>query len=398
MSGPDLTGEGVRSRMRGWATPGEDPVERDARALWSALVEPGDGVAGALIAAHGARAALELALAMDGGYDTAFAADIAPDELQGGRRRWQPRLAEAAHAIEAAHRAGARLLIPGDRHWPTRVDDLQRHAPICLWTIGDASALTCPRAVAIVGARAASTYGEHVTMEIAADLAASGIAVVSGAAYGIDGMAHTATLSAGGTTAAFLAGGVDRPYPAGHRDLLERIARAGVVVAEVPCGATPTKWRFLARNRLIAAASDATVVVEAGWRSGAINTARNAADLSRPVGAVPGPVSSASSVGCHRLMREGTALCVTGPADVRELLGELDQLDLGGFDTGRTDDRTRVLDALSVRSPRPSEDVARRSGIAHERAQTLLGLLELEGAARREGRGWQAVPRRGERG
>lgn len=116
--------------------------------------------------------------------------------------------------------------------------------------------------------------------------------MVSGAAFGIDGAAHRAALLAGGTTIAVLAGGVDRPYPRAHTHMLDRIAATGAVISEVPCGSEPTKWRFLQRNRVIAALGDATVVVEAGHRSGALNTAGHAAAMSRPLGAVPGPVTS----------------------------------------------------------------------------------------------------------
>jgi DNA processing protein len=217
--------------------------------------------------------------------------------------------------------------------------------------------------------------------------------IVSGAAYGIDGMAHRGALAAGGVTTAWLAGGVERAYPAGHRDLLERIVAAGgAVVSEVPCGSAPTKWRFLSRNRLIAAAADATVVVEAGWRSGSLNTASHAATLGRPLGAVPGPVTSAASAGCHRLLREFDGVCVTGSDDIRELLG----MDRPGvlFDEGRTDDHTRVCDALSTRVDRSAADIARRAGMATDEATAVLGLLELEGRVTRGARGWRASSRR----
>ena len=152
--------------------------------------------------------------------------------------------------------------------------------------------------------------------------AASGAVIVSGGAYGIDGAAHRAALGVGGATVALLAGGVDRAYPQGHQQLLRTIAASGAVVSEVPCGTAPTKWRFLSRNRIIAALSDATVVIEAGWRSGSLNTAGHAAALGRPLGAVPGPVTSAASAGCHRLLREYDARCVTTAAEVRELWGD----------------------------------------------------------------------------
>ncbi len=241
--------------------------------------------------------------------------------------------------------------------------------------------------VAIVGARAATGYGEHIAGEFAAELAGRKIAVVSGAAYGIDGAAHRAALAAGGLTVALVAGGVDRPYPAGHTELLRRIAATGLVVSEAPCGAAPTKWRFLARNRLIAALGGATVVVEAGWRSGSLNTAAHAAGLGRPLGAVPGPVTNGSSAGCHRILREMDARCVTTSAEVCELLG----LDVGEPTTPgeRTDDTTRVVDALSSRAWRTVDDLARRSGMAPVDVSARLGLLALEGRAEAEGGTWR---------
>ena len=198
--------------------------------------------------------------------------------------------------------------------------DLGDHAPLALWLRGDAAALS-GAGVAIVGARASSSYGEHVATELASELAGEGWTIVSGGAYGIDGTAHRAALRAGGITVAVLAGGIDRAYPAGHAQLFDRIAASGALVSEVACGGAPTRWRFLERNRIIGALADATVVVEAGWRSGSLNTAGHAAALGRPLGAVPGPVTSAASAGCHRLLREYDARCVTSAADVRELLG-----------------------------------------------------------------------------
>jgi DNA processing protein len=273
-----------------------------------------------------------------------------------------------------------------------------------------------------VGARAATGYGEHVTAELSSGLAERGMAVVSGGAYGIDGAAHRAAVGAGGRTVAFLAGGVDRLYPSGHAELFARMRRDGAVVSELPCGASPTRWRFLLRNRLIAAVSAATVVVEAGARSGSLNTANHALALERPLGAVPGPVTSVSSSGCHRLLRESGAVCVTSADDVMELVpggGPVDPVahrqhhedaagraargpDRGAEDrTGsdatrpgvaaaaRTDPRVmRVLDALAVRRPRDTADVAARAGLGVAETSSVLGLLELEGAVARPDGGW----------
>ena len=224
--------------------------------------------------------------------------------------------------------------------------------------------------------------------EIAGDLAATGTVVVSGGAYGIDGAAHRAALGVGGGTVAFLAGGVDRAYPAGHQELFARIRASGALVSELPCGAAPTKFRFLSRNRLIAALGAATVVVEAGWRSGSLNTAGHASSLGRPLGAVPGPVTSAASAGCHRLMREYDAQCVTNAAEVRELMGIEDHSPV--TDESREDpERTRLLDALSTRTPRSPTEIARMAGLAEESTRSLLGMLSLEGSVARDDAGWR---------
>ena len=386
----DLSPAAVRRRTAELAAVAADDdalAALDARMMWSALSEPGDRVAGALVAAHGPVRALEIALGAQG------ETGVAPAELAEGRRRWRPREGDVEEAAASARRAGVRPLTPSDPQWPRRLDDLGLHAPICLWVRGNAEVLRAPvSAVAIVGSRAASAYGEHIAAELAAELAAAGLTIVSGAAYGIDGMAHRGALAAGGTTVAWLAGGVDRPYPAAHRSLLNEIVAAGGAVAgEVPCGSAPTKWRFLSRNRLIAASSDATVVVEAGWRSGSLNTAGHAAELGRPLGAVPGPVTSASSAGCHRLLREFDAQCVTCVDDVRELLGIGDApLPL---DVQHHAQCTRVRDALSTRSARSVHEIARRSGMSPDDAVTALGLLELEGCAERTASGWRSVAR-----
>ncbi len=383
----------ARAALGPMTAPSDDDtlLRRYARAIWSTLVEPGDGVAGALVQALGAVRALDVALGDGPVTAPAEEAGVAGAALEAGRARWAPRRGAAAEALAAARRGGVRLVTPEDAAWPQRLDDLGAHAPLCLWVLGDPSRLNPASAVALVGARAATSYGEHVATDLAADSAAAGIAVVSGAAYGIDGAAHRGTLRAAGSTVAVLAGGVDRPYPMGHLDLIDRVAREGVVVSEVPCGSSPTKWRFLARNRLIAALSDATIVVEAGWRSGALNTAHHAAELARPLGAVPGAVTSAASAGCHRLMRELDATCITGGADLRELVGH----DPGPgedalFDAREfTGERTRILDALSTRTARPTADVARRSGFSVADAAALLALLELDGAIERRMDGWR---------
>ena len=350
-----------------------------ARASWTGIAEPGDRAAGELVAALGPAGALTALVdawpvvriadaASDGG------SDLAADEIELALARWSPRLKSgvALVALRQAVRYAVHLLAPGDPVWPTGVNDLGPHAPIALWLRGNESTLAAARhSIALVGARAATGYGEHVTMEASAGLVDRGFALISGAAYGVDGMAHRAALASSGQTVAILAGGVDRFYPSGHDALLARIVESGAVVSELPCGSPPTKWRFLQRNRLIAAASQATIVLEAGWRSGSLNTAGHAATLGRPIGAMPGPVTSAASAGCHRLIRDFAATLVTSAAEMAELVPGIEMLsavdipDAANPAAGRpgsTSTRVRLSDALSTRSPRSVDDLAARAG------------------------------------
>ena len=354
----------------------DDVVERYALIMWTHLTEPGDGAAGRLIRQLGPARALRAV--MDAGETTGV---LTADEFAQGRKRWMPRLSadEVENSLRIAKTNRVRIVTRADPEWPDQLDDLGDHAPLCLWVRGHPSTLSrLQRSVALVGARAATSYGDHVALELAADLAGGGIPVVSGGAYGIDGAAHRAAMAVGGVTVALLAGGADRAYPAGHTQLIDRMAEVGAVVSEVPCGSAPTKWRFLQRNRLIAAISAATVVVEAGWRSGSLNTAAHAAAISRGLGAVPGPITSAASAGTHRLLREFGAQCITSAADIRELLGEAVSPNPVATVTGdesrpRTDDATRVRDALSTRAWRDGEDIARRCGMAREEVEAILG-------------------------
>jgi DNA processing protein len=212
------------------------------------------------------------------------------------------------------------------------------------------------RSVAMVGARAATAYGEHVAGDLSCGLGERGFAVISGLAYGIDGAAHRGALACGAVSIGVVAGGLDRAYPAGHDRLMARLADEGAVVSEVPPGSAPTRGRFLQRNRLIAALATGTVVVEAALRSGSLNTARTAALLGRPVGAVPGPVTSASSAGCHALLRDGVATLVTDADEIADLVGRIgtDAATPPQSRRGPRDDLdpevARVLDALPVRS------------------------------------------------
>lgn len=308
---------------------------------------------------------------------------------------------------EAARRWKIRFVIPGDQEWPGGLNDLatcspvQRRGgvPVGLWLRGpgDLRQLT-DRAVAIVGARACSPYGEGVAVDLAAGLAEAGVAVVSGGAYGIDVAAHRGALAESGATAAVLACGVDVPYPRGNAAVLERIAKEQLLISEVPPGSTPTRIRFLARNRLIAALSAGSVMVEAAARSGARNTLAWAQALGRHAMAVPGSVNSALSVGCHDLVRGQQAVLVTRAAEVLELtapMGEhLDQQRRG---------RVRRLDALDpvlgqvfetlpARGYRTAGEVSLAAGLSLPDSLGALAMLEEQGMVTPHEGGWRAVP------
>ena len=292
----------------------------DARLTLAIASEPGDRITGTLLAAVGATETLRLITS-----DTPLPGVV--DPVEGGiwRGRLAPRLPAAGgvdRVREHTDRLGLCLLTPGAAGWPEGLSDLGVLAPLALWAKGDIGVLTSSLGsrVTIVGARAATGYGEHVATEFATDLAGLPRVVVSGGAYGIDGAAHGAALTTRpGSTIAVLAGGLDRNYPAGHQELLSRVAESGAVLSELSPGAAPTRWRFLQRGRLLAAISAATIVVEAGYRSGSLHTAAEAHALGRPVGAVPGPITSAASTGCHRLLHEKIATVISSASDIAAL-------------------------------------------------------------------------------
>jgi len=380
--------------LEGVGRPVGSADERDelvARALWHVVAEPGDAAVGALADGAGLAAA---ARALVDGADPGVIMRLAHGELDAtaagaALRRWTPRLraGDVVRALEIAGRVRARLLAPDDEAWPEGLAALGPHRPHLLWVRGHSALLRTP-GVALVGARAASGYGEHVAMELAAGLAGRDITVVSGGAYGIDGAAHRAALAAQGDTIAVLAGGTDRLYPSGHDALLKRVIECGAVISEAPPGTPPTRWRFLQRNRLIAAVSEAVVVVEAGHRSGALNTAHHAATVGVPLGAVPGPITSASSAGCHRLLRDAAAQCITSIGDVIELAsdplgaGEGADAQTLSFGDHRDDSAvTRVADALRPRRWQSADELARASGLAVPEVQAALGLLQFDDRA-----------------
>ncbi len=296
---------------------------------------------------------------------------------------------------------GARLLTREHRDWPAwpllaldqSTTAARGGAPLALWVRGNAPVtLLSGPVIGIVGSRAATAYGAQVAGRLAGDLAAANWAVLSGGAYGIDGAAHRAALTAGGSTVAVLACGVDRDYPAGHTGLLSEIARSGLVVSEYAPGTAAGKHRFLTRNRLVAALSGAVVVVEAGRRSGAANTAAWARHLGRPLGAVPGPVTSAMSVGCHQMIADGQATLVTDAASTIGLVridGHDNHLPSPRRPTDTLPpDQFAAIEALPARGGLSLEEVAFLAGIPVDRTRTALARLELGGRVRHSGGLW----------
>jgi DNA processing protein len=315
----------------------------------------------------------------------------------------------AADDLEWLARRGGRLITPDDDEWPILAfaafgsDAVaakpQGRPPLVLWAIGPARLdEMAQRAAAVVGTRAATSYGEQVTADLAAGLAERDVVVVSGGAYGIDGAAHRAALAADGVTAAVLAGGLDIPYPAGHSGLLHRIGGNGLLVTEYPPGVRPARHRFLTRNRLVAAFAGAAVVVEAGLRSGAANTAAWARVLGRVVGAVPGPVTSSASTGCHALLRAGAEV-VTRAEDIVELVGRVGELapeqprPATPLD-GLSDPERQVYEALPGRGVATVDEIAVAAALEPARILAPLAMLELAGLAERDDGRWRIVRNR----
>lgn len=363
----------------------EDAEVVFARVAASVICEPGDVTWQRIGNSIGYPALLDAVIRSDSG--ASFAARIGGDveNAMVSYARWLPRVSatRVLDALEHAAKVGATLLTPEDFDWLPGLNDLGDTRPHVLWRRG--SAKPWDVSIAVVGARASTRYGETVTGDLVEALVNRHVSIVSGGAYGIDATAHRASLQEGAPTFAFMAGGIDRLYPSGHSDLHRTMLQHGAIYAEVPCGTAPSKYRFLARNRLIAAATDACIVVEAGYRSGSLNTAGHAATLGRPLGAVPGLITSPASAGCHRLMREYDAVCISSAADALELVHLTEpQLDL----QSDMDPLARqVLDVLGSR-PISHTRVAAHAGVAVAEATRVLAGLQIEGLATRSVTGW----------
>ncbi len=365
--------------------------ERLARLALSMLGEPG-----------GLRMAR---MVTDLGAEQLYAQLLAGCDPHGMRTDIAARLVdiEPERDLERAARRGIRWVVPGDPEWPASIDDLATveplqnltGVPLGLWVRGPLRLDALPAPVAVVGARSATTYGTDVAAELGAGLARAGSTVVSGAAFGIDQAAHRGALAGDGPTVAVLACGVDRAYPAAHQQLLDHLGEQCAVVSEVAPGRAPMRVRFLSRNRVIAALSRGTVVVEAAVRSGALNTASWTSRLNRPLMGVPGPVTSAPSEGVHQLIRSGAATLVTRADEVLELTGLMGD-HLAAFARAPTTARDRltrrqqrVLEAVPLVRSAPADSVARTAGLGVAEVDSVLDGLARCGLVERMPTGWR---------
>lgn len=370
---------------------------------WATICEPGDGFAGLLVSKLGAAKALECELKqisagalhqllLDAGSDFDELGELPKfaHSLVEGRQRWHGRLLlqNVLKAIESITAVGGAVITRRNTQWPEQLGDLGNSEPFALWLRGTTEALgLAARSAAIVGCRGASSYGEYVTADLVQALVADDYSVVSGGAYGIDAMAHRATLALEGNAISVMAGGLNTFYPSGNKQLLESVAKQGVVVSEVPPGTSPTKWRFLQRNRLIAGLAQSVIVVEANWRSGSMNTVSHGETLGRDIFAVPGAVTSPTSAGTNQLIGEQRAQLVIDGKDL------VSKLKTGmGFEPhvlpGLGALETRALDAIGFGSAELAE-ICYSAGLTRDEARIALGSLELDGLVARRNNAWQ---------
>lgn len=380
---------------------------REVACLWSNLLEPADAAAGILISELGSAAALAWLL------NSGKPADLPPrlHYSETGRAlpwaqavaRWLPRLAEVnvrAQLAQLENQGGA-LWYPEHPRWPSQFNDLEQAAPVALWVRGNLAAAPPKAQIALVGARAATSEGEQIAAELSYQLTESGYSVVSGGAFGIDAAAHRGALQAalhrsGNTaagpvaTVAFMAGGINQLYPVSQLELFQQIDEVGLIMSEVPPSWRPAKWRFLARNRLIAAFSQAVVVVEAGVRSGALATAHRGLELGRQVGAIPGSIYSQMSLGCHQLIRNSNATLISRVQDIKEMVLPVSEafqmeLQLEGAVTEEkqftTAEAERVWLALPKRGQATISSVAAAAGLSFAEVTAALAELVVAGQA-----------------
>lgn len=374
--------------------------EADARLGLSLVAEPGDPRLVDLLRDHGPVGVLD---AVRSG--TGLAVPRVPTAWREGAARLDRDVA-SARTRAAAH--GLRWVVPGDREWPSGLDDLDHveplngstGAPLGLWVRGPADlAALCVQGVAIVGARSCTAYGSECAAEIAADVADQGGTVVSGAAFGIDAAAHRGALAQERPTVAVLACGADVEYPRTHASLLQRIGHDGLVVSEQAPGEVPMRSRFLSRNRIIAALAVGTVVVEAARRSGSLNTLHWADTLGRVTMGLPGPVTSQQSAGVHQALRDARAVLVTHGRDVLDAVAGV-STDVAEPETAADTERDRlgllarrVLDCLSFEQARSTADIAASARGSRADVADLLAALERQGLCAHVGDRWLVLPR-----
>lgn len=365
-----------------------DEDERLARAALTYLAEPGDETVGTLLKRCGPSELLRTLEA--GGPPLQGVSDTRWSVL----RMRAARVPSPEQTLETLRAAGGRFVCPDDHEWPRQLDDLGASGPIGLWVRGAPSLrFWALRSVAVVGARACTEYGAHVASVLSAGLGSRGWTVVSGAAYGVDAAAHRGVLATGGATVGVLACGVDEVYPPGNSGLIRRIAEEGLLVAELPPGSHPNRSRFVLRNRVIAALTRGTVVVEAALRSGSLATARHARRLGRFTMGTPGPVTSGLSAGVHELLRN-EGVVVTDADEVIELLGRMGELAPRRQGTALPRDvlppeAARVLDALPGHGAVGVQQLAYTASMMPDVVLVRLRELWALGFVERQGEDWQ---------
>ena len=389
-----------------------EPDIRRARAGLTQVIEPADALGVIAAKAWGPIQLLDIiegtaptqqqwnALVGEYAQDGHFAKTIR-NNLGTAIQRWRRKsnYLKPDQALRYIHNMGGTLLIPEDPDWPAALADLASTEPLGLWSLGDAAVPPVEQIVALVGSREATSYGDQTTRMFAQEARKTGLTVLSGGAYGIDAQAHHQALETSGqniATIAVLAGGLDRLYPAGNMDLLRKIAHVGLLLSEMPPGMRPNRYRFLNRNRLIAALAHTTIVVEARYRSGALNTANHAHDLGRTVGAVPGPITVPSSAGCHRLIKETPTLLMDDATDLRRLYEPLTAEKHASHERGHqrsfdllSTEEMLVFEALPVQARTTIQHLCEITGLAVPHITGILTKLSRHALAEQDERGWR---------
>jgi len=350
-------------------------TDRQARLIISIAGEPGDERVGQAVAEYGAAQAVER-------WQSGHGADAMCKAVD---RVLSSSLIE--QAVKSLNSVRGRFITPADDEWPESLDDLDTAGPIGLWCTGNGTLSEITnRSLAVVGARSATAYGERIAHEIGVQAAKENVGVISGAAYGIDAAAHRGSLVGKGKTVAVLACGVDVAYPVSHRGLLSNITDSGVVISEAPPGAKPHKHRFLIRNRLIAALSQSTVVVEAALRSGSLSTSNWAHVLNRQIWGIPGPITSATSAGVHAAIRDNMMKIATSTDDIfQDFKFPAPSIQLGLLDG--------AIVGLLSEAPRSTHELAMHFGseVDFHDLQATLSLLEIRKLVTLSNQGWKLI-------